>query len=178
MPNYPITVIGNLTDNPDCKTVSTGSPKTSIRIAAHRSVRDPNADSGWRDTDHLFLTGEMWGQLALNAAESLRKGMSVIASGRLVVQEWESDDKEGEKKRNQRMLFKIERIGLDLNRYVVASRRTDEIEHNVDGLQAPARPTLATTTTFTQNTPREPALAGVGAGRSGGSEESTEEGGR
>jgi single-strand DNA-binding protein len=50
----------------------------------------------WKDGDSLFLTCNVWRQAAENAAETLRRGMRVIVSGRLRQRSYET--KEGEKR--------------------------------------------------------------------------------
>lgn len=144
MPQHAITVTGNLTADPILKSLKTGALTTEIRIAASRSIRDEDAPTGWRDIDHLFITGKLWGQLAENAKASLCKGMPVIASGRIVTEEWVEVDKlTGKEAPRQQIVMKVERIGLDLSKYVVSSKRTDIAEHQVDGLMTPGLPNTA-----------------------------------
>ncbi|AIT61700.1 single-stranded DNA-binding protein [Corynebacterium doosanense] len=143
MPQYPVTIAGNLTADPNFRATPTGNYVCEIRIAASRSIRDENQPSGWRDIDHLFINGELWGQLAENAAASLTKGMAVVATGRIVTQEWEETTQEaGETKTNrrQKIVLKVDRLGLDLSKYVASSRRTDVAQHRVEGLGVPELP--------------------------------------
>lgn len=143
MPQYPVTIAGNLTADPIFRATPTGNYVCEIRIAASRSIRDDKEPSGWRDIDHLFINGELWGQLAENAAASLTKGMAVVATGRIVTQEWEETTQEaGEKKKTkrQKIMLKVDRLGLDLSRYVASSRRTDFTPHQVEGLGVPDLP--------------------------------------
>lgn len=143
MPQYPVTIAGNLTADPNFRSTPSGNFVCEIRIAASRSIRDDKEASGWRDIDHLFINGELWGQLAENAAASLTKGMAVVATGRIVTQEWEeevTDAGETKKVKRQKIMLKVDRLGLDLSRYVASSRRTDAAQHQVEGLGIPDLP--------------------------------------
>ncbi|AKK11687.1 single-stranded DNA-binding protein [Corynebacterium uterequi] len=142
MANFPITIVGNLTKDPDVRDVPGGHTVGEIRIAASRSTRDESQPSGWREVDHLYVSGELWGQLALNAKASLSKGMCVIATGRLVTQEWEVDTEApgDDKKRRSRTVLKVDRLGLDLSRHVASSRRTDSLSHQAEGVDLPDLP--------------------------------------
>lgn len=178
MPQYPVTIAGNLTNTPRFKTTPTGHSICEIRIAASRSIRDENEPSGWRDIDHLFINCELWGQLAENTAASLEKGMAVVATGRLVTQEWEeasADTGENKKVKRQKILLKVDRLGLDLSKYVASSRRTDVAQHQVEGIEVPEIPTGEALAQKFQNADagaaasgetrqESPQLAGVGAG--------------
>lgn len=143
MPQYPITIAGNLTAEPKIRTTPGGNFVCEIRIAASRSIRDDSQPSGWRDIDHLFINGEMWGQLAQNAAASLAKGMAVVATGRIVTQEWDepsADTGETKPAKRQKIILKVDRLGLDLSKYVASTRRTDVAQHQVEGVDLPDLP--------------------------------------
>ena len=77
-----ITVIGNLTADPELRYTSSGIPVCSFRVASTPRVR--NRQTGeWSDGDPLFLGCELWREAAENAGESLKKGMRVIVQGNL-----------------------------------------------------------------------------------------------
>ena len=77
-----ITVIGNLTADPELRYTSSGIPVCSFRVASTPRVR--NRQTGeWSDGDPLFLGCELWRDAAENAGESLKKGMRVIVQGNL-----------------------------------------------------------------------------------------------
>ncbi|AWB82529.1 hypothetical protein C3B44_09335 [Corynebacterium yudongzhengii] len=145
MPQHPITLVGNLTSNPKLKRTSNDNLVGEIRLAASRSVRDLQTDT-WRDVDNLYITGEMWGQLATNAKASLVKGMSVVVTGRIVTEEWketiytDSFGKQADVNR-QKIKLKIERLGVDLSKHIVSSLRTDHATHKAhEALDAPEMP--------------------------------------
>ena len=95
MNDTPITVVGNLVEDPSLRFTPQGQPVTTFRVASTPRVRD-QASGEWRDGDSLFLTCNVWRQAAENVAESLQRGMRVIVTGRLRQRQYET--KEGEKR--------------------------------------------------------------------------------
>jgi single-strand DNA-binding protein len=91
----PITISGNLVDDPELRFTPSGQPVARFRIASTPRFRD-NASGEWKDGDSLFLSCNVWRQAAENVAESLHRGMRVIVSGRLRQRSYET--KEGEKR--------------------------------------------------------------------------------
>jgi single-strand DNA-binding protein len=90
-----ITIIGNLTRDPELRYTPTGQAVASFAVAATPRFLDKNTNE-WKDGDSLFLNCSVWRQAAENAAESLQRGMRVIVSGRLRQRSYET--KEGEKR--------------------------------------------------------------------------------
>lgn len=81
MPLPQITVIGNLTRDPEVKFLPSGTSVTSLRVAASDRKRD---DAGnWTDGDPCYLDVSVWRMTGENVAESLRKGDRVVVVGRL-----------------------------------------------------------------------------------------------
>ena len=91
----PITVIGNLVDDPQLRYTATGQAVASFRVASTPRFLDRNTNE-WKDGDSLFMSCSVWRQAAENVAESLQRGMRVIVSGRLKQRSYET--KEGEKR--------------------------------------------------------------------------------
>ena len=91
----PITIVGNLVDDPELRFTTSGQPVAPFRVASTPRIRD-NATGEWKDGDSLFLTCNVWRQVAENVAESLQRGMRVIVTGRLRQRNYET--KEGEKR--------------------------------------------------------------------------------
>lgn len=90
-----LTVAGNLTADPDLRYTQTGVAVAAFTVAASRRTYD--SDSGqWKDGDTLFLRCSAWRELAEHTAESLRKGMRVVVTGRLRQREYETT--EGDKR--------------------------------------------------------------------------------
>lgn len=90
-----ITVIGNLTADPELRFTPSGAAVANFTIAStpRRFNRDANQ---WEDGEALFLRCSIWRQSAENVAESLTKGARVIAQGRLKQRSFET--REGEKR--------------------------------------------------------------------------------
>ncbi|WP_189271844.1 single-stranded DNA-binding protein [Kitasatospora griseola] len=99
----PITVVGNLTDDPELRFTPAGVALAKFTIASTPRTYDKTTGQ-WRDGTALFLRATAWREIAEHAAESLTKGMRVVATGRLVQHNWQTDQGE-----NRSML------GLDLD---------------------------------------------------------------
>jgi single-strand DNA-binding protein len=96
-----ITIIGNLVEDPELRFTPSGQPVAKFRIASTPRYLD-KASGQWKDGDSLFLTVNVWRQMAENVAESLTRGTRAIVTGRLKQRSYET--KEGEK----RTVYEIE----------------------------------------------------------------------
>lgn len=86
-----ITVIGNLTADPELRTIGSGVSVASFTIAS--TPRTFNRQSGqWEDGQALFMRCSAWRELADHCAQSLTKGMRVIAQGRLQQRSYQAND--------------------------------------------------------------------------------------
>ncbi|HEV2345619.1 MAG TPA: single-stranded DNA-binding protein [Actinocrinis sp.] len=90
-----ITVVGNLTDDPELRFTPSGAAVASFTVASTPRAFDKNTNE-WKDGDALFLRCSIWRQAAENVAESLTKGMRVVVQGRLRQRSYET--REGEKR--------------------------------------------------------------------------------
>jgi single-strand DNA-binding protein len=90
-----ITVVGNLTADPELRFTPSGAPVANFTVASTPRTFDKNSNE-WKDGDALFLNCAVWRQAAENVAESLTKGMRVIVQGRLRQRSYET--REGEKR--------------------------------------------------------------------------------
>jgi single-strand DNA-binding protein len=90
-----ITLIGNLTSDPELRFTPSGSPVANFTVASTPRTFDRQSNE-WKDGETLFLRAAVWREAAENVAESLTKGMRVIVSGRLKSRSYET--KEGEKR--------------------------------------------------------------------------------
>ncbi len=97
----PITVIGNLTADPELRFTPSGAAVANFTVASTPRTFDRQTNE-WKDGEALFLNCSVWRQAAENAAESLVRGMRVIVSGRLKARSYET--REGEK----RTVFEID----------------------------------------------------------------------
>jgi len=90
-----LTVIGNLTNDPELRFTPAGAAVANFTIASAPRTFDRNSNE-WKDGESLFLRCSVWREAAENVAESLTKGMRVILSGDLKQRSYET--KEGEKR--------------------------------------------------------------------------------
>jgi single-strand DNA-binding protein len=88
-----VTVVGNLTDDPELRFTSNGHAVANFRLAVTPRVREGDA---WKDGDTSFLRVNVWRKQAENAAESLSKGSRVMVVGKLKSRSWETP--EGDKR--------------------------------------------------------------------------------
>lgn len=124
----PITIIGNLTGDPELKYTPSGKPVTDFRIASTPRVYDKAANK-WVDGDGLFLTCNVWGEMALNAAESLTKGMRVIVQGTLAQRSYEN--RNGEKRTVYEV--RVDEVGPSLKFATAQVRRNQGNQGNQGG---------------------------------------------
>ena len=90
-----ITIVGNLTDDPELRFTPSGAAVANFRIASTPRTFDRQSNE-WKDGEALFLSCSVWRQAAENVAESLQKGMRVVVQGRLKQRSYET--REGEKR--------------------------------------------------------------------------------
>jgi single-strand DNA-binding protein len=90
-----ITVVGNLTDDPELRFTSSGAAVANFTVASTPRFFDKQTND-WKDGDALFLRCSIWRQAAENVAESLNKGSRVIVQGRLKQRSYET--REGERR--------------------------------------------------------------------------------
>lgn len=109
-----ITVIGNLTADPELRFTPNGAAVANFTVASTPRTYDRQTNE-WRDGEAMFLNCSVWRQYAEHVAESLHKGTRVIVQGRLKSRSFET--REGEK----RTVFEIdvEEVGPSL-RYATA----------------------------------------------------------
>jgi len=109
-----ITVIGNLTDDPELRFTPSGAAVAKFRVASTPRYMD-RASGEWKDGEPLFLSCTVWRQAAEHVAESLQRGARVIVSGRLRQRSYET--REGEKRTV--IELEVDEIGPSL-RYATA----------------------------------------------------------
>jgi single-strand DNA-binding protein len=115
----PITVVGNLTADPELRFTPSGAAVANFTVASTPRTFDRQTND-WKDQETLFLNCSVWRQAAENAAESLTRGMRVIVSGRLKARSYET--REGEK----RTVFEIdvEEVGPSLKMATAKVQKT------------------------------------------------------
>ena len=115
----PITVVGNLTADPELRFTPSGAAVASFTIASTPRTFDKNSNE-WKDGEALFLRCSIWRQAAENVAESLQRGMRVVAQGRLKQRSYET--REGEKRTVVEL--DVEEIGPSLKYATAKVNRT------------------------------------------------------
>ncbi|GGX82489.1 single-stranded DNA-binding protein [Streptomyces hiroshimensis] len=105
----PITIIGNLTADPEIKFTASGAALARFTVAS--TPRTFDKDSGqWRDGTSTFFRCAAWRSLAEHVGDSLTKGARVVVSGRIRQHDWQTP--EGE---NRSMLaVEVDDIGASL----------------------------------------------------------------
>ncbi|HET9516191.1 MAG TPA: single-stranded DNA-binding protein [Actinoplanes sp.] len=109
-----ITVVGNLTDDPELRFTPSGAAVAKFRIASTPRYMD-KASGQWKDGEPLFLACNIWREAAEHVAESLNRGSRVIVTGRLRQRSYET--REGEKRTV--IELEVDEIGPSL-RYATA----------------------------------------------------------
>jgi single-strand DNA-binding protein len=103
-----ITVVGNLTGDPELRFTPSGAAVANFTVASTPRTLD-KATNEWKDGEALFLRCSIWRQAAENVAESLQKGMRVVVQGRLKQRSYEVN---GEKRTSVEL--DVEEIGPSL----------------------------------------------------------------
>jgi len=98
-----ITVLGNITRDPELRFTPSGTAVASFGLAVNRNVQNKN--SGEWETQVDFFNVTAWYKLAENCAESLSKGDRVLVSGRLSQDSWESKD--GQKRSTVKIIANV-----------------------------------------------------------------------
>ncbi len=114
-----ITVIGNLTADPELRWTQSGAAVADFTVASTPRTYDRNAGE-WRDGDTLFMRCSVWRDTAENVAESLRKGMRVIVQGRLTQRSYETQQGE----RRTVVELQVDEVGPSLRRARAQVTRT------------------------------------------------------
>lgn len=95
MADNTITVVGNLTRDPELRFTQTGQARAVLGIAVNRRWRNRQTND-WEEQVSYFNV-ICWDELAENISESVRKGNRVIVYGRLEQRDWETRDGEQRK---------------------------------------------------------------------------------
>jgi single-strand DNA-binding protein len=149
-----ITIVGNLTEDPDLKFTAAGVAAARFTVASTPRTYDKTTGQ-WVDGTGMFLRCTVWRELADHATESLSKGMRVIISGRLRQHNWKNDQGE-----NRSMLqVEVDEIGPSL-RWATAKVTKANRTNGGNGFGAPAQDDQWATGTPAPS----PATAGAGSG--------------
>lgn len=129
-----ITLIGNLTGDPELRFAQSGAAVANFTIASTPRAFDKQSNE-WKDGDTMFLNCSVWRQAAENVSETLTKGMRVIVQGRLKSRSY--DDREG----NKRTVFEVdvEEVGPSLKYATAKVTRAASGGQQSGGQQRPAQ---------------------------------------
>jgi single-strand DNA-binding protein len=84
-----VTLLGNVTNDPDLRYTTNGTPVLSFGLATNRRYLDKKTDE-WKD-DASFHNITVW-RSAENLAKRINKGTRIYVQGRLNTDSWEGDD--------------------------------------------------------------------------------------
>ena len=122
-----ITIVGNLTSDPELRYVASGTPVASFTVAS--TPRNLNKQTNqWEDGEAMFVRCSVWREYGENVSESLTKGMWVVVTGRLTVRSYEYN---GEKRQSIEM--QVDEVGPSL-RY--ARAQVTKVPHGQNPSQA------------------------------------------
>jgi single-strand DNA-binding protein len=148
-----ITVVGNLTSDPELRYTQNGVAVANLTIASTPRTFD-RASNEWKDGEALFLRASAWKELGEHVAASLTKGSRVVAQGRLKQRSYE-DKKTGEKRTS--IEFEIDEIGPSLRYATAQVTRASSNGSGRPPVSASAEPAApdawATSPSYTDETP-------------------------
>jgi single-strand DNA-binding protein len=161
-----ITVVGNLTDNPELRFTPSGVAMARFTVAVNPRVFDKTTGE-WRDGEASFYNCTAWRQLAENTAQSLSRGIRVIVTGTIAQQRWETE--QGEK----RSAFAVtaDAIGPDLSYATATVRKAVRTGNDTTGTDdpwataSPNRPAATGSAEHSSPNHTEPAAQAVRAPR-------------
>ena len=128
MPVNEITLVGNVTRDPELRFTPSGAATASFGIAVNRRYKEPGSDKWSEETSFFDVT--CWRELAENVSATLERGARAIVVGRLQQRTWEGSD--GEKRSKVEIV--ADSIGPDL-RWATRESREDAAH---DGWRATA----------------------------------------
>ncbi|MFD0545638.1 single-stranded DNA-binding protein [Streptomyces mexicanus] len=126
----PLTVVGNLTEDPELRYTPSGAAMAKFTVASTPRSYDKTTGQ-WQDGTAMFLRCTAWRDLAEHVADSLTKGARVVVTGRLRQHNWQTDQGE-----NRSMLaLEVDDIGPSLR---FATAKVTRVQRN-GSAPAPAR---------------------------------------
>ena len=153
-----ITVVGNLTSDPELRYTQNGLAVANFTIASTPRTLDRGSNE-WKDGEALFLRASVWREYAEQVAGSLTKGSRVIAIGRLKQRSFET--KEGEKRTS--IELEIDEIGPSL-RYATAQVTRTSREGGAGNGSAAPRGGQGATEPWAASAPASASSAGAAGG--------------
>ena len=90
MPDNTITIVGNITRDPELKFLNSGQAAVRLSVAVNRRWQNRQTQEWEERVSYFEVTG--YGAMAENAANSLAKGTRVVVTGRLEQRSWETEN--------------------------------------------------------------------------------------
>lgn len=118
MQNTPITIVGRITHDPIFDSAK-GHGVLKLRVASSRSYYKGDT---WHNTDQLYIDVEAWGKLAVNAHQSVVRGLPIIAHGMLYLSQWTTEGND----RRSAVRLRATNLGIDMNQHILGFRETKE----------------------------------------------------
>lgn len=122
-----ITLVGNLSRDPEIRFTAGGQAVLGFGIAVNRRWQDKQTQE-WQE-EVSFVDCTAWGQLASNISESCEKGTRVIVTGRIQQENWET--KEGEKRSKLKVV--CDSVGCDMRFATVEVTRNERSDRSTGG---------------------------------------------
>lgn len=108
MADNTVTLVGNVTDDPELRFTPSGRPVANFTVAVNRRYK--NNEGNWEDKLDGFFRCSCWADMAENAADTLKKGTRVVVVGRLNQRSWE----DGEGNRRSAVEVQVDEVGPSL----------------------------------------------------------------
>ncbi len=130
MADNSVTLVGNITDDPELRFTPSGAAVASFTVAVNRRYKNQGGE--WEDKLDGFFKCSCWREMAENVAESLGKGARVIVTGRLNQRSWE----DGEGKRRSAVEVQVDEVGPSLRWATAAPQKSQRSGARSGGFQA------------------------------------------
>jgi single-strand DNA-binding protein len=119
MADNTVTLVGNVTDDPELRFTPSGAAVANFTVAVNRRYK--NADGQWEDKLDGFFRCNCWRDMAEHVAESLTKGTRILVTGRLQQRSWE--DQEGGKR--SAFEIQVDEVGPSLRWATATVQKTE-----------------------------------------------------
>lgn len=146
----PITIVGNLTADPELRFTPSGAAVANFTVAQTPRVK---VGDDWQDGETTFFRCAVWRDVAEHVAESLQKGMRVVATGRLKTRTWQ--DNQGQERLSVEV--DVDELGPSLRYGVTQFRKVQTGGQQQGGQQRQQRPQQGYTNDPWAQQPQQPA---------------------
>jgi single-strand DNA-binding protein len=132
-----ITLIGNVTADPELKFLPSGKALCTVNVVTSKKK---NVNGVWEESDTTFWKVTVWDKAAENVADSVEKGTSVIVVGTAAERSWEGRD--GQKRTSvevtaQKFAVDLGRAPVKIDRYNLGAKKPSAVEATEDPWSKP-----------------------------------------